>query len=414
MSRLRIYPWVIGVTMCSVLLINFSTPGVVDRAGKLKGTDFVQFYAAGTVVRDGRSDLLYDFDALQARIQAVAPGRSDTVYVPLQSPQTSLLFAPLAGYGYTLAFALWVGVIVSLYAVACGLTWRCCAALRRVPVPTIGWCAAFPALYSTVLHGQLSAVALLFVSAGLYALKHGRLTLAGLALGSLVFKPHWLAAAAAIFLAARAWRVVAGMAAGAAAQLLLTWMVFGRAATVQYVASLDSVRRLGHLLEPRPGNTLRGLFAAMLPSEAIAAPLALVAALAVVIAVARLWRSDAPFESRGAAIVLAMVLVSPHAFEYDLLLLAPALLLLANRMAENPVEQWNRGTIPLMLAVFFSPVLGALPPWLGLQFSVTAMVALVFVLCTRSPWSRDPERRTALSRDAVGTPAKLHLKATSA
>src|SRR6187200_3372983 len=114
-KRVRVYASLLAITLWSVWLVDISGPGVVDRLGKIKGTDFLQFYVAGSLVRDGRTDLLYDVRSFYARAQAVAGTSHETLFVPVQSPQTAFAFAPLAAVGYTSALAIWLAVAVLLY-----------------------------------------------------------------------------------------------------------------------------------------------------------------------------------------------------------------------------------------------------------------------------------------------------------
>ena len=95
LKRIRVYAPVIAITLWSIWIIDVSGAGVIDRLGKIKGTDFIQFYVAGSFLREARGDLLYDARAQYERAQAVAPGTPDIFYVPVQSPQTALAFAPL-------------------------------------------------------------------------------------------------------------------------------------------------------------------------------------------------------------------------------------------------------------------------------------------------------------------------------
>src|SRR6185436_12415336 len=180
-------------------LADVSTPGPIDRLGKIKGTDFLQFYVGGSFVRDGRLQDFYDVRSQYERAQAVAPASRDTFYMPIQSPQTALVFAPLSALPYGAAVAIWLAVIVLLYLAACWLIWQRCPALQPYRAEAIACVAAFPGLYSTVLHGQTSALVLLAVTAALIALWRERRIAAGLALGCLLFKPHWLAATIAVF-----------------------------------------------------------------------------------------------------------------------------------------------------------------------------------------------------------------------
>jgi hypothetical protein len=386
LKRIRAYAPLIAITLWSVLLIDLSDTGVVDRLGKIKGTDFLQFYVSGSFIHEGRADLLYNVRAQFLRAQAIAPGSDETWYVPIQSPQTALAFAPLAAYRYTAALTIWLLVVVLLYAAACWITWRSCTALHAYRAETVACCVAFPGFFSTVLHGQTSCVALVAVAAASVALRRGRSFSAGLAFGCLVFKPHWVAVAGAIFAAAREWRVIAGLLMAAVAQLGLAYLVVGSVVIKAYWMMLRSVQNIADVLEPRASNTLKGFFTALVPSEMVAGGLYTVAAVVTLVVTARIWRSDERFELRFSAVVLAMILISPHAFEYDLILLAPVYFLLANWIADSPNDRAARAMSFALPVLFVAPVLTGLPAVIRLQFSVTAMGFILFVLSRK----RDP------------------------
>ena len=91
--------------------------------------------------------------------------------------------------------------------------------------------------------------------------------MAGLALGCLVFKPHWVLAAGAVFVVAREWRVVIGIGVAAAAQVAITYLLMGPAVMGAYTSMLRSLPSVADLLEPRASNTLKGFFHALVPFE---------------------------------------------------------------------------------------------------------------------------------------------------
>ena len=157
----------------------------------------------------------------------MVPGSRLSFYLPVKSPQTALVVAPLTRYPYTVALALWLFTIVAFYAWCCWAMWRQSSALRPYRYAVVASCVAFPGLYSAVLHGQTSFVGLATLTAALLAARRGWMLTAGLALGVLAFKPHWLLAACAVFLAAREWRVVAGAITSAIAQVGITALVVG-------------------------------------------------------------------------------------------------------------------------------------------------------------------------------------------
>jgi hypothetical protein len=138
-----------------------------------------------------------------------------------------------------------------------------------------------------------------------------------------------------------------------------------------------SVQQIGDLLEPRPGDSLKSFFKVFVPSEA-AALVAYVAASCIAVAItARIWRSGARFELKASAVVIGTILISPHALAYDLILLAPVYLLLANWLAETPADPRTRIMAWSLCTLFVAPLLAAVPAPIRLQFSVTAMAALL-------------------------------------
>src|SRR4029077_8920545 len=99
-KRIRIHGLLLAVLLWTVYAMDVSTPGLLDRNGLVKGTDFLHFYTLGNLALHGRGDLLYDMRAqaeLGRELVAKAP---DSLYVPLYGPQVSLFFAPLAKLPY--------------------------------------------------------------------------------------------------------------------------------------------------------------------------------------------------------------------------------------------------------------------------------------------------------------------------
>src|SRR5437667_10192023 len=86
---------------------------------------------------------------------------------------------------------------------------------------------------------------------GVLAINSERHFLAGLAIGSLIFKPQLALAAAAIFLFSGEWRTVLGaISAAAAAQLALAWAHYGTTVMQSYLQALSRIPNLAPLLEP--------------------------------------------------------------------------------------------------------------------------------------------------------------------
>jgi hypothetical protein len=88
------------------------------------------------------------------------------------------------------------------------------------------------------------------------------------------------------------------------------------------------------------------------------------------------WRSPAPLALRYGVFLFATVLVAPHLTIYDLVVLAPAFLLLADWLAENSAPPL---VIPMLLAAYLLPLVPQ-AKWTHVQFSVIAMTVLLWTL----------------------------------
>ena len=368
------------VVIWSVWAINMSGPGRLDRSGQLKGADFLQFYVMGHLATEQAPDVLYDPAAYAAATRRLVPEAVE-VFPPVYPPQVSVLFQPLAVLPYGWAIAVWWVVCIVLYGGACFVVWRTCGRLqphgRLIGILAVG----SPAFFNLIAHGQSSAVALALFAAMFVGLLHGYRLLAGVALGLLIYKPQLGLAAGTVFLFSLDWPVVAGAAVAAVAELAIGWSHYEGVAWVGYLDVLSNPTSLAMIVEQKLHHThsLRTWWALLIPWRPLALALYGVSAVWVLWRLVVFWRSPAELRLRYSALLLATVLVSPHVFVYDLVVIAPALLLLADwsmTLGERP----SRSLIHvLLLAAVVTPILGPLATVTRLQLSVPVIFAL-FVL----------------------------------
>jgi len=382
MKRLRVYLTLVGVTLWTIWAIDFSVAGNTDRLGKVKGTDFLHFYVIGSVVRDGRWDELYDVQAQHVRARQLAPSSNETLFLPIESPQMAVAFAPLAALPYTAALTVWLLASLALYAASCVALWRDSTG-PRVDRGIVMWAAiASPGFYTAVLFGQTSCVSLACTAAALVALRRSYAFVAGLALGCLVFKPHWVAAAGLVFFFAREWRVVAGAIVGALVQLAVTLAVVGPSVMTAYVRALRSLPRIAALLEPHPSDSLKGVFQVLVPNPATSMVLFVATAMAALMIASEIWRSRAAFEVRCSALVMAMLLINPHVGAYDLVLLTPLYFWLATRLEPSFENRRDLSLAVLLGVAFVAPVVTNVPATVRLVCSVGSVgLALMVLRC---------------------------------
>src|SRR5713226_10047552 len=249
--RVRTHALLLAVCLWTFYAVDMYTPGLRDRNGLIKGTDFLHFYTLGSLALQGRGDLLYDMWAQSAVTQKLLPEAAGSFYVPLYGPQVSLFFVPFATLSYGWALTAWLSLNVLIYALCCYVVWKKCPSLQSQQWTVLILAIAFPGFFHLLVWGQTSGVALACFTLAYLAQRAGRPFLAGLAIGSLIFKPQLGLAAGVVFLLAREWKVVAGAAASALAQLAVGWLHYGTQVMRDYLRALMHVRDILPLLEPR-------------------------------------------------------------------------------------------------------------------------------------------------------------------
>lgn len=380
-KRIRIHGLLLGVCLWTVYAVNMSAPGPLDRNGLVKGTDFLHFYTLGNLARQGRGDLLYDMRAQAELTRQLLPQGPDSLYVPLYGPQVSLFFAPFARLPYGWALAAWLSANVLIFTFCCYVVWRTRPALHENRWTILILAIAFPGFFHLLAWGQTSGIALLCFTLAYLALQQDRKILAGLAIGSLIFKPQLGLAAAVVFVCAREWRIIAGALAAASVQLAVAWMHYGTEVMRSYWRALIHVQDVLPLLEPRLYQThsLRSFWSLLLPWPHVAFAFFLASALGVLVLAVHCWQRSASLEVRFAALLLATILVSPHLTVYDLIILAPAFLLLGDwALAHGD----SAPSVSLLLyACYPLFLLGPLARVTHLQLSVVAMTALLWMSC---------------------------------
>jgi hypothetical protein len=379
-KRLRTHGFLLALCLWSVYLWNIVAPGLRDRAGNLKGTDFLHLYTLGTLALAHPGADLYNMPVQSELAARLVPAAAGIRYLPLYPPQVSIFFAPFARLPYPWALALWLTLSALVYALCCYALWRACPGLHNRATTVLILAFAYPAFWHLIAWGQTSALALLCFTLAFFALRTHREFLAGLALGCLIFKPQLGVAAAIIFLITIRWKILAGAIFSAAAELIPAWLYYGPEPLREWLRTLLNVSRMLPLFEPRLYQThsLRTFWSMLIPWPSASLALYLVSALLVSVLMVAGWRSRLSLPVRYSALLLATVLLAPHLTVYDLVILAPAFLLLADWIVINP----DHSAIPyfklLLYLAFALPLLGPLARWTHVQLSVPVMAALLY------------------------------------
>jgi len=409
--RLRAHAIILAVCLWGVCAIDFATPGIFDRSANIKFQDFLSFYISGKLIAQGRAADLYDESVRHEELLAIVrspegfhensprPTAAPTPYLPnLYGPQVASLFVPFTRLPFLTAAGTWVVLCLLIY-------FGCLFLVLKSGVPRLAASAgsvdfrlnfhqhsallglaavAFPPLFHFFVRGQISVLVLACFTAAFVALQADQLWLAGLALGFLIFKPQFLVAIPLILLLAQSWKILGGLLISASAQLALTRLYFGPAVMRSYLDVLLHTSRWIDLAElplaPVQMHSLRSFWTLLIPASPIALALYVFSSIFVIALTAAIWKSQLSVALKFSALTFAAVLANPHLFVYDLLVLAPALLLLANWTLDNEQHSFTPPLRLLLYLAFLLPLFGPTSQWTHLQLSVPVFVAILWTL----------------------------------
>jgi hypothetical protein len=352
-TRRRHYALLLGATIWAGWLVSVGLgPGLLDLTGQVKGTDFIEFYAAGRIVAAGDVARLYDLEHQRDIEHAItAPQDWPGLHGFLNPPFFALLFVPFALLPYPLAFVVWTLVALGLLAVALRMAGSDGPWMHAVP-----WTLAFVPVFAAVSYGQNSLLSVALLAGTFAALRAGRDRVAGMVLGGLLYKPQLVVVLALALLADRRWRALAGLATAAAALVALSWAISPDAAR-SYVA----LGRAFPTMLNDPGfptwnmHSVYSFWHLALPAWPGAARVLALAGSAAVLVVARRLQPPYAPETLGrwfAAALWATALASPHLFLYDLSILVLAWVLAWPSCRDEAL--WIGGLALVWLTLVFS------------------------------------------------------------
>lgn len=295
------------------------TYGLIVPLDQPTSTDFVSFYAAGSLVDAGTPALVYDRAAHFAAEQgATAPGiLYNYFYYP---PVFLLLCAGLARLPYLAAFYAFETATLALYlfvasAILGERRWTSLIAL-----------VAFPPLLWNFGYGQNAFLTASLFGAGMLLIER-RPAIAGLLLGCLCYKPHFGLLIPVALAAGRHWRAFGGAALSVAALVALSVLLFGAETWHQYFnAAIASPAVYEGHVKTAGFVTPFGAVLMLGGAPRLAYAIQGLAFLAAVSLVGLIWGRDLSLPIRAAALASATLVAVPIALFYDLLLAAIAAL----------------------------------------------------------------------------------------
>jgi alpha-1,2-mannosyltransferase len=353
-ERLCVYAaLLIGAYVLAAVALVVTGAGITDHSGRLIGADFGMIWSAGRTALAGRADEVFSL-AAQEIAQRDMFGEA-AGFTPWHYPPTFLLVAaPLAALPYLAALAIWQGATFSAYLVAL----RACAP-RQAGAWALLLAASFPAAFINAAHGQNGFLTAALMTGGVLLLTT-RPVAAGVLFALLSYKPQFCVLIPFLLLVQRDWRAIAAAIVSGCALLAATYALFGIGVFQAFLASLPDAKRLTLETGATGWEKIQSVFGGvrlMGGGYELAMATQVIVALLVIAAIVFVWRSRADARLKQALVFPGVLLTTPYCLDYDMVLLAPTLVLLALHGASRGFERWE---ISLLAAVFVMPMIARL------------------------------------------------------
>lgn len=348
------YAWITGgILWAAWLLSTILGPGNMDLAGQVIGTDYLQFYAAGTTIRLGYSQELYNFEYQAKLEQSIAGPGLTSFHAFLTPPFLAWLYAPLTYLSYSWSFIVWS--LLSLL-----FLWVSIKLLSyKQPGKASLWSLTWFPIFATISFGQNSLLSLLLFSLTYWLWQKNKYFTAGIMSSLLLFKPQMLLGVGLLWLLEwrQSWKSLLGLVIGGS---VLAGMCFWLQPDASR-AYVDLVRNFlpGMIYQEQfplwHMHSLRGFWALLLPGqESIVEILSIILSILAVVVYIPFWRRYRHNKKLiFAGAILLTIWITPHAMIYDWsILLIPAIVLWQDFPDAKPL--WKSSFALIWLATFLS------------------------------------------------------------
>jgi alpha-1,2-mannosyltransferase len=328
--------FLLAIEIAIFMFVIAGTHGLIVPLPRPISTDFVSFYAAGSLADAGAPQLAYDkAEHYAAEERATEAGiEYNFFYYP---PIFLLLCAAFAHLPYLAAFLLFEGATLILYLV-----------VARHILGERGWAVlvpllAFPPVLWTLGFGQNALLTAALFGAATFLVDR-RPLIAGILFGALCYKPHFGLLVPVALAAGRRWPTFAAAFVSVAAFFLLSLILFGWQTWQDFLlaaSTSSAVYGAGRI----PFSSFITTFGAVrffggAPSVAYAAQAG--ANLVAAALVAFVWYRDLPLPIRAAALISATLVAVPVALFYDLALAAVAAAWLLRADGKYRLADWGK------------------------------------------------------------------------
>jgi len=374
------YAWIAGGALWFAWLLSLLLgAGKFDLAGQVIGTDYVQFYAAGSTVQSGAGARLYDFEYQRKLEQDIVGKTFVGHHAFITPPFLAWVYAPFSMLPYIWSYAIW-----SLFGLAClwlSLHWIDAA----IPGRWFGWALVWFPVFASISFGQNSLLSLGILSLTYLLWCRDRRWLAGLVCSLVLYKPQLALGVGFLWVLEwrRDWQALLGLAFGGA---LLAGLSFGLMPESSRLY-MELSRKVLPSIASQEGfplwhaHTIRAFWLLLMPGQSsLGKALTLLSTVMGIVVYIYYWRRlrcETALLFAGA--ICLTLWITPHAMIYDwTIFLIPAILFWEKRPD-------CRGLWKVLFALIWVTTLLSGPLTLGqlkiLPFSVQISIpVLMFVL----------------------------------
>ena len=313
------------------------------------GGDFLCYWVGSSLALAGKPLTVYDFSMFNAMLEGAAGKAFPLAW--FYPPTFLLTVLPLSLLPYLASLIVWLTITLLLYTLV----------IHRVaPIPVSAWLTlAFPATLLNIDYGQTG-----FLSAGLFGgglMLLGRYpVLGGLLLGIFTYKPHLAIMIPVALIAGRQWKALGAMIISFGFLTVVSVFAFGVETWLSFFRNIPIATKIlesgfqGYVQSWDKMITVFSVARLSGASISVACIFQGTIMLVVLVATVWVWFCGASLAVRASILTLSALLFTPHAFPYDLTILA---LPLAWIGWEGYTKGWLAGEKPLLFFAWWVPLM---------------------------------------------------------
>jgi alpha-1,2-mannosyltransferase len=398
--RLRDYPRLFLISGVLVLFINvlLHQGWIGGLTGIMMSGDFISNYAGGIQYRTGIDQLYNPYVQEEIQAELIAPTVSAGFAPFISMPNVAWAYSLLTALPLAWAVFGWL-----LFSLCCMTTavylmqrWLVPLWLKRKGLSALQLavivCSSF-AFIIGLQAGQTHTLTLLLVAGVVITSRNEKWVLSGVLAGLLIYKPQFALGFLILWLVWKRWDALVSFSIIAGLWVVIPLLQHGIEPFQAYLEFSDMLFLLPYAKESFPISIMAtpyALLATLIPFQAVhyVQYLFIIGATVLTFALGAFAfrQRHLPAYERNASLVLAIfypLLTLPHALLYDLLILVPAILLMAEH--QQQAESLLRPVIATYIGLLFLPLVGIV-----FRAALTALIPIgLFLKQINSLWHFD-------------------------